>query len=154
MKQTLYREFLINSILLLTLLLVAACGSVGTTSTSTPAATTPMPTSTVTIQKTVLARSFEETLGPYMPVFKQQLAQGLHLTVAQLTQKIRAGQTLTALASAQGVSKTQLSGLVVRALPTSLAPLVKAGRMTPQELERLTRYLKRNPNLLDSVLAQ
>lgn len=143
-------------LLLLMAVLVTACGGTPSTSTANTVSATPTSGATTTptkgrgISKTALAQS----LDPYMPAIKQQLAQGLHLTVTQLTQKIQAGQTLTAIASAQGLSPTQLSTLIANAVSTSLAPLVQSGKTTQRFIDKLTRRLQQDPNLLDTVLAQ
>jgi hypothetical protein len=135
--------------LLLVLLLVTACGSPtsGTTSTSTGTALKkPGRQSTAT--------ALAQSLGPYVPALKSQLAQGLHLTTTQLTQKVQAGQTLTSIASAQGLSSTQLSTLIASALSTSLAPSIKAGKLTQNQLQKLTQRLQKDPNQLDPLLAK
>jgi hypothetical protein len=95
-----------------------------------------------------------QSLSPYLPALKNQLAQGLHLTTTQLTQKVQAGQTLTTIANAQGLSSTQLSALIASAVSTSFAPAVKAGQVTQQQVAKVTRRLQKNPNQLDTALAQ
>jgi hypothetical protein len=148
--------------LVLVLLLVTGCGSTTSTSTASKVSTTSTPGVTATSTSTTAKKSGRQSaaaqLGPilsvYVPALKNQIAQGLHLTATQLTQKIQAGQTLTAIASAQGLSATQLSALIASALSTSLAPAVKAGQLTQQQLERLTQRLQRYPNQLDTILAQ
>lgn len=161
MKQTLRRDYRLASVIhnlhiisllpfiLLMLVLVTACG--GTTSTNTVSkGAKKQGTMTTSTQADALTQS----LGPYVPVLKGQLAQGLHLTATQLTQKVQAGQTLTSIASTQGLSSTQLSTLLANALSTSLAPEVQAGKLSQQQLEKLTLRLQQNPNQLDTLLAK
>jgi hypothetical protein len=90
----------------------------------------------------------------YVPMLKNQIAPSLHLTTDQLTQELQAGQTLTTIASTQGISATQLPTLLASALSTTLAPVVQAGQITQQRLDQLKTRVAQNPNGLDTLLMQ
>jgi hypothetical protein len=150
-------------LLLLALFFIPACGSKGSsasTSTTLPPSSpvSTMTTVTPTSSKKPVAKAttsaLEPSLLPYIPALKSQLAQDLHLTPAQLIQRLQAGQTLTALAKAQGFSATQLSIIIDRALSTSLAPAVQAGKLTQQQLDMLKQHFQQKPDKLGTLLTQ
>ncbi|GER89071.1 hypothetical protein KDW_32330 [Dictyobacter vulcani] len=74
-------------------------------STSTPVVmTTPKASATTPANKGGNARY----LAQYRNTIRSQIAQGLHLPVAQLIARLKGGATLTSIASAQGISNSQL----------------------------------------------
>ena len=50
------------------------------------------------------------------------MAQGLKLTPEQLAAQLKSGQTLSAIATAQGLSTVQLQNLIATSLQNSLQP--------------------------------
>ena len=66
----------------------------------------------------------------YHDALRQELAQGLHLTVAQVTAQIRAGKSIQDVATAQHISPDQLSGMERYAYKVSDGQMVKGGCMS------------------------
>ncbi len=91
-------------------------------------------------------------LKQYAPDIKNQIAQGLHTTPDQLTTQLKSGKTLSDVATAQGVSTTQLHTIVSNAMQTSLKPAIDSGSLTQKQLDKLTKRYQNNPNLLDKLL--
>ena len=116
-----------------------------TTVTPTVPATTTTPTPP---SGTGIAKQLKQ----YAPAIKTQIAQGLKLTPAQLTTELRAGKTLSTVATAQGVSTTQLQTLVSTTLETNLKPAVVDGTITQKQLDKLSKRYAANPALLDKLL--
>jgi ABC-type transport system involved in multi-copper enzyme maturation permease subunit len=119
-------------------------------STATPT-TTPAPSVSPTPK-----RAATNIYAPYLKLYgfniKSQIAQGLHLSADQLTQQLNAGKTLSDIASAQGVSTTQLQSIVGNAIQSAFQPVVNSGALTQQQVARLVKRLQKNPNALDSIL--
>ncbi len=116
-----------------------------TTATPTVSAVTPTPTVKSGTAVTKLLRQ-------YAPDIKTQIAQGLKLTPEQLTTQLQAGKTLGEVATAQGVSATQLQTIVTNALETSLKPGVDGGTLTQTQLDKLAKRYASHPALLDKLL--
>ena len=66
----------------------------------------------------------------YDDALRQELAQGLHLAVAQVTTQVRAGKSIQDVATAQHISPQQLSGIERYAYKVSDVQLVKGGCMS------------------------
>ncbi|MBV9228697.1 MAG: hypothetical protein JOZ18_05225, partial [Chloroflexi bacterium] len=78
-------------------------------------------TPTVTVSPTPANRNlFAPYLKQYGPTIKSQIAQGLHLTPDQLTTQLKSGQSLSSIATAQGVSATQLQTIIANAFQAGL----------------------------------
>ena len=88
----------------------------------------------------------------YGPTIRNQIAQGLHLTPAQLATQLRSGQTLSAIATAQGVSATQLQTLVTNAFQNGFQPAVTNGNLTQQQVNVLVKRMLRQPQALARFL--
>ena len=117
--------------------------------TPTPTATMPAPTTTPTKQSGNVAAKL---LKQYGPDIKAQIAQGLKLTPEALTAQLKTGETLGEVATAQGVSATQLQTIIANALQTNLKPAVDDGTLTQKQLNNITKRYERNPALLDKLL--
>ena len=115
----------------------------GNQATSTP---------TVSATPTPKGNGTAKILKQYTPEIKDQIAQGLHLTADQLTAQLLAGQTLSAIATAQKVSSTQLQSIIANALQTGLQPAVDGGQLTSQQLSKLVKRYQNNLQLLDRLL--
>lgn len=112
-----------------------------TTSQATPVATpTPIVSKLVTDLRT------------YGPDVKTQIAQGLKLSTDQLTTDLQSGQTLTQIATAQGISSTQLQTIVTNAIETGLQPAVTNGDIKQKQLDNLAKRYGSKPDLLDRLL--
>ncbi len=121
------------------------------TSANNSATTTPTPTASTTT-KTTKTNVVNTTLKQYAPAIKTQIAQGLKLTPDQLTTDLKAGKTLSDIATAQNVSATQLQTLIGTALQSGLKPAVSAGTLTQKQVDRLIKRDQANPTLLDKLL--
>ena len=120
------------------------------TSANSPQATpTPVVSSTATPTK---GNAVTAALKQYAPNIRSQMAQGLHLTTDQLATQLRSGKTLTQVATAQGVSATQLQSLISNAVTTSLQPAVDGGTLTQKQVDALVKRYQKNPALLDKML--
>jgi hypothetical protein len=91
-------------------------------------------------------------LTRYGPTIRNQIAQDLHLAPVQLANKLRSGQTLSAIATAQGVSATQLQTIVTNAFQNGLQPAVTSGSLTQQQVNVLVRRMLRQPQALTRFL--
>ncbi len=119
------------------------------TSQTTPTPTSPAVTTTPT---TPSGTGLGKVLKQYTPDVKTQIAQGLKLSNVQLTAQLRAGKTLSNVATTQNVSKAQLQTIVSNAVETSLKPAVDDGTITQNQLDKLAKRYANNPTLLDKLL--
>src|SRR5579885_1896345 len=94
--------------------------------------------------------------APYLKQYgfdiKNQIAQGLHMNADQLTQQLNSGKTLSDIATAQGVSSTQLQSVVGNAIQSALQPVVSSGDLTQEQVSKLVKRMQKNPNALDKLL--
>src|SRR5712692_4950789 len=67
------------------------------------------------------------SLKQYLPNVENQVAQGLKLTPSQLTADLKNGQSLDQIATAQGVSNSQLHTIVLNAIQSAVNQAVKDG---------------------------
>ena len=110
-------------------------------------------TPTVTASPTPANRNlFAPYLKQYGPTIKSQIAQGLHLTPDQLTTQLKSGQSLSSIATAQGVSATQLQTIIANAFQTGLKPAVDAGNLTQKQVDALVKRMQNNPKALERLL--
>ena len=93
-----------------------------------------------------------QALKQYGPNIKQQIAQGLKLTSTQLTTELRSGKTLSQIATAQGLTSSQLQTLVSNAMQTGLKPAIDSGDLTQTQVDRYIKRLQNNPQQLDRLL--
>jgi hypothetical protein len=75
-------------------------------------------------------------------VVKQQLALGLHLPTEQVTAKLQAGESLAALATAQGLTTDQLQTLEINAYQTALEQQVREGNATQQDADHAVAQMR------------
>src|SRR5216683_7693520 len=68
-----------------------------------------------------------QSLRQYLPNVATQVAQGLHLTVDQLKTQLQSGKSLSDIATAQGVSSSQLHTIVTNAIQNAVTKAVSAG---------------------------
>jgi hypothetical protein len=123
-----------------------------TSANNSTATATPTPVASVTTTPTNKTSVVTKTLKQYAPTIKTQIAQGLKLTPDQLTSDLKAGKTLSAIATAQNVSSSQLQTLISNALQSSLKPAVDDGTLTQEQVNRLVKRYQSNPTLLDKLL--
>lgn len=128
-------------------LLIPSLTSANTaTSTPTPSAATPATT------PSAKTNPLTQALKTNSAAIKSQIAQGLKLTPDQLTTELRSGKTLSDIATAQGVSSTQLQTLVSSAIQSGLQSSVANGDITQTQVDKYIKRLQNNPTLLDHLL--
>jgi hypothetical protein len=110
---------------------------------------TPQPTSTIA---SPARNAIGTILRQHGQDVKTQVANGLKLTPEELTTQLHSGKTLTAIATAQHVSRTQLQTLIATSLQTGLQPAIDAGDLTQQQLTALTKRMQKNPDTLGRFL--
>jgi len=110
---------------------------------------TPQPTGAAA---TPVRNALGTVLKQHSQDIKMQVANGLKLTPEELATQLHSGKTLTAIATAQHLSLTQLQTLVGTSLQTSLQPAVDAGDLTQQQLTILTKRMQKNPDTLGRLL--
>lgn len=95
-----------------------------------------------------------QSLKQYLPTVASQVAQGLHMTVDQLKAQLQAGKSLSDIATAQGVSSSQLHTLVTNAIQNAVNKAVSDGNLTQQQATNITQMLQSHPELLDRLLSK
>lgn len=105
-----------------------------------------------TTLKTKKAGARAAYLQQYGPTIKTQIAQGLHLTVAQVGAQLGAGKSIDAIAQAQNVSTDQLNTLIASAYQQGLQPAVQAGQLTQQQVTTLIKRMQANHKALANFL--
>jgi hypothetical protein len=93
-------------------------------------------------------------LGQQLSGIASDVAQGLHLTVAQLKADLQAGQSLNQIAAAQKVSSAQLNTIVTNAIQNALNRAVGAGDITQSQETTCMQFLKNHPQVLNHLLKQ
>jgi hypothetical protein len=146
------RLLIISGAIVLVLVLIAVgifamnsgANATSATSTSTPTVA-PQPTS--------------KPAGPYVQVLKQygssiknQMAQGLKFTNDQLAMQLQAGKSLSEIATAQGLSATQLQNLIATSLQNGLNPAISSGELTQKQISLLIKRWQKNPKPLERLL--
>jgi len=90
----------------------------------------------------------------YPPAFlttvRQHIAQGLHLTVDQITSQMVAGKQITDVASAQGISSGQLHTIELNAYQAAFQQAVQNGTYTQDQASTyMANYRQRSPEQLN-----
>ncbi len=94
-----------------------------------------------------------QSLKQYLTGVENQVAQGLHLTTAQLTADLQAGKSLSDIATAQGVSSSQLHTIVINAIQSAVNKAVSDGNLTQQQATTIMQYVQNHPELLNRILS-
>lgn len=118
-------------------------------------ASTQAPTPTVTASPsatTKKANPIAAALKPNAATIQSQIAQDLHLSASQLQQDIKAGQTLSQIATAQKVSSSQLQTDEANAVKPYLDQAVTSGSVTQKQESNYLKRLQKNPDFLDTLL--
>ena len=95
-----------------------------------------------------------QTLKQYLPAVANQVAQGLHMTVDQLKTQLQSGKSLTDIATAQGVSASQLHTLVINAVQNAVNKAVSDGNLTQQQATNIMQMLQSHAGFLDRLLSK
>jgi polyhydroxyalkanoate synthesis regulator phasin len=93
-----------------------------------------------------------QSLKQYLPGVATQVAQGLHMTASQLMTQLQSGKSLSDIATAQGVSSTQLQTLVTNAIQSTVNKAVSDGNLTQQQATNIMQMLQKNPAALNHLL--
>jgi polyhydroxyalkanoate synthesis regulator phasin len=94
------------------------------------------------------------TLRQYLPNIANQVAQSLHMTTNQLKAQLQSGKSLSDIATAQGISSSQLHTIVINAIQSTLNKAVSDGNLTQQQATNIMQKLEQNPQFLDRILAR
>jgi hypothetical protein len=91
----------------------------------------------------------------FLNTVRQNIAQGLHLTVDQVTSEISSGKQIADIAAAQGVSSTQLHTIEVNAYQAAFNQAVQNGTYTQDQANTyMENYRQRDPGQLnDGVIS-
>jgi polyhydroxyalkanoate synthesis regulator phasin len=95
-----------------------------------------------------------QALKQYLPNVANQVAQGLHMNVDQLKTQLQAGKSLSDIASAQGVSSSQLQTLVTSAIQNAVNKAVSDGNLTQQQATNFMQMLQSHAGFLDRLLGK
>ncbi len=93
-----------------------------------------------------------QALKQYLPTVANQVAQGLHMSVDQLKTQLQSGKSLSDIASAQGVSSSQLQTIVTNAIQNAVNKAVSDGNLTQQQATNIMQMLQKNPGVLNRLL--
>jgi polyhydroxyalkanoate synthesis regulator phasin len=93
-----------------------------------------------------------QALKQYLPSVATQVAQGLHMTVDQLKAQLQSGKSLSDIATAQGVSSSQLQTLVTKTIQSTVTKAVSDGNLTQQQATNIMQMLQKNPGVLNHLL--
>lgn len=147
--------FLLGGIIILVLFILSIAGAwlIPTlqANANNQASSTPVASASPTARARQIG-IYARYLTLYGPTIRNQIAQGLHLTPVQLATQLRSGQTLSAIATEQGVSTTQLATIVTNAFQNGLQPAVTNGNLTQQQVNLFVRRMLRQPQALTRFL--
>ena len=93
-----------------------------------------------------------QSLKQYLPDVATQVAQGLHMTSTQLVSQLQSGKSLSQIATAQGVSSSQLQTIVTNAIQSAVNKAVSEGNLTQQQATNIMQMLQKHPNALNRLL--
>ena len=93
-----------------------------------------------------------QSLKQYLPGVATQVAQGLHMTANQLMAQLQSGKSLSAIATTQGVSSSQLQTLVTNSIQSAVNKAVSDGNLTQQQATSIMQMLQKNPGALNHLL--
>jgi hypothetical protein len=114
--------------------------------------TTTTTVSTPTSKAKGKANPLQQAIQQNAPAIRTQIAEGLHITAEQLKTQLEAGQTLDAIATAQGVSSDQLQTLIQNAFEQNLATAVKSNTITQKQVDAYVVRLQKNATTLERFL--
>jgi polyhydroxyalkanoate synthesis regulator phasin len=92
-----------------------------------------------------------QSLKQYLPGVATQVAQGLHLNATQLMSQLQSGKSLSDIATAQGVSPSQLQTLVTNAIQSAVNKAVSDGNLTQQQATNIMQMLQKNQGALNHL---
>lgn len=92
-------------------------------------------------------------LTKYGATIRNSVAQGLRLTPGELKTQLHGGKTLSAIATSQGLSASQLQTLITNSFQNGLKPAIDSGGLTQKQVDALVKRLLKQPQALDRFLA-
>ncbi len=93
-----------------------------------------------------------QNLQKYMTVIANDVSRDLHLSTTDLQAKLQSGQTLSAIAKAQGVSETALQTSVKNAIQDALKQAVANGDLTQAQADQFSQQFASNPQFVEKML--
>ncbi|GCF08649.1 hypothetical protein [Dictyobacter arantiisoli] len=157
-KKPARKRLLIASIAIIVILVLGIGGAVllsavtANANNQGTAATTPAADTTPVATAKVANKSITTYLTRYRATIRDQIAQDLHLTPTQLETQLGAGRSLSAIATGQGISATQLQASVSRAFEKSFQPALGSGALTQKQITALIKRMLKQPQTLDRLL--
>lgn len=89
----------------------------------------------------------------FLNTVKQQIAQGLHLTVDQVTAEVSAGKQIADVAAVQGISRDQLHIIELNAYQAAFNDAVQKGTYTQDQANTyMENYRQRDPGKLNDTV--
>ena len=113
-------------------------------------ATTPAPTVAATATRTL--GPVAQALRTNRMTIKSQIAQALKLTPKELTAQLKAGKTLSDVATAQGITSTQLQTIISSAVTSSMQTEMNNGTLTQKQVNAIIKRFENKPQTLDVYL--
>jgi hypothetical protein len=142
----------------LLLLLAMLCGAFFASPLIASAHSVATPTTTMThTAKTHSGKTKEEHplrafTKHYSDQVVDQIAPQLHLTSAQLTQKLRSGERLVKIANDQKVSTANLKKIIVTSINTVVGKELSAGKITQAHANLLKTLVQKHPLVVGGAL--
>ncbi len=93
-----------------------------------------------------------QSLKQYLPGVATQVASGLKMNASTLMSQLQSGKSLSQIATAQGVSSSQLQTIVTNAIQSAVNKAVSDGNLTQQQATNIMQMLQKHPNALNRLL--
>jgi len=87
----------------------------------------------------------------YNWIAQKNIADALHLTPEQITAQLQAGESMTQIAAAQGVSASDLQNIELKAYAQLFDAAVKSGDISQKDANQWLQLFQRNPQLLEKT---
>lgn len=140
----------------LLLLLALICGAVFASpllASAHGAATTPTTHKTATKSKDKDdRRPLREFVRNHADELVDRIAPQIHLTAAQLTEKLKNGERLVDIAKDKGVSREALKDILVKTTDASIAQALSNGKIDQTRATLLNKLVQEHPFVVSHVL--
>lgn len=91
----------------------------------------------------------------FLATLKSHIAQGLHLSVDQVTNQLEGGKQISDVASEQGVSSSQLNTIEINAYQAAFDQAVQEGTYTQAQADSyMQNYRRQDPNRMNVNITQ
>jgi hypothetical protein len=131
--------------------LLASAHSTSTTPTTVKTTTTAL-TTTITKDKHPERAPLREFVRNHSDELVDRIAPQLHLTASQVTDKLKSGERLVAIAKAQGISKESLSTILIQTTDASIAQALSNGKIDQTHATLLNQLVQAHPFVVSHVL--